>query len=280
MKKRKNQKQMMIIGIQYLLITILILTVMFPLFLVFVNSFKTHSDIVRNPVALPTEFYLENFKKAWELGNFGRGFFNSIKLVSSTIVIVLISSSLAGYVLGTKNLKGASIIKSYYLLAMTVPLQLFLFPLYSIFAKLHLIGNIYAVAFILAAINMPLSVMLMRTFFMNVPIEIEEAARIDGASGTQVLTRVMLPMVSPGMITVSVVVGISAWNEFLMSSTFLQGEKNFTVTLGYLSFNGVFSVDQGLMMAGALIIIVPIIIFFLTMQKYVVEGLAGGAVKG
>lgn len=280
MKKRKNQKQMMIIGIQYLLITILILTVMFPLFLVFVNSFKTHSDIVRNPVALPTEFYLENFRKAWELGNFGRGFFNSIKLVSSTIVIVLISSSLAGYVLGTKNLKGASIIKSYYLLAMTVPLQLFLFPLYSIFAKLHLIGNIYAVAFILAAINMPLSVMLMRTFFMNVPIEIEEAARIDGASGTQVLTRVMLPMVSPGMITVSVVVGISAWNEFLMSSTFLQGEKNFTVTLGYLSFNGVFSVDQGLMMAGALIIIVPIIIFFLTMQKYVVEGLAGGAVKG
>lgn len=271
---------MMIIGIQYLLITILILTVMFPLFLVFVNSFKTHSDIVRNPVALPTEFYLENFRKAWELGNFGRGFFNSIKLVSSTIVIVLISSSLAGYVLGTKNLKGASIIKSYYLLAMTVPLQLFLFPLYSIFAKLHLIGNIYAVAFILAAINMPLSVMLMRTFFMNVPIEIEEAARIDGASGTQVLTRVMLPMVSPGMITVSVVVGISAWNEFLMSSTFLQGEKNFTVTLGYLSFNGVFSVDQGLMMAGALIIIVPIIIFFLTMQKYVVEGLAGGAVKG
>lgn len=266
--------------LQYLLIAILLLTVALPLFLVFVNSFKTHADIVRNPLALPTSLNLDNFVKAWKMGKFATGFLNSIKLVLTTIVIVVISSFLAGYVLGTKHVKGEAIVKSYYLLAMTVPLQLFLFPLYSIFSKLHLIGNVYALSFILAAINMPLGVMLMRTFFMNVPIQVEEAAKIDGASTWQIMQRIMFPMVTPGIITVSVIVGLNAWNEFLLSSTFLQGEKNFTVTLGYLSFNGVFSVDQGMMMAGALIIIVPIIIFFLSMQKYVVEGLVGGAVKG
>lgn len=267
--------------LQWLMIAILVLIVMFPLYLVVISSMKPHNDIVRNPLALPLHgIFIDNFKTAWKYGNYIVGFTNSIKVVFTTILLVVIPAFLAGYSLGTKRFKTENLVKTYFLLVMTIPLQLFLFPLYGIYARLGLIGNVYGVAFILAALNMPLSVMLMRTFFLNIPIEIEEAAKVDGASTQQLLVKIMLPMVFPGVITVATLAGLNAWNEFLISSTFLQGAKNFTATLSYLSFNYVFSADQGMMMAGALIIIVPIIVFFLALQKYVVDGLVAGAVKG
>lgn len=265
---------------QWILIIIMILIVLLPLYLVVINAFKPHAAIVENPMNFPAELYWENFSKAWRTAHFETGFINSIRLVTITAIIVLIASTLAGYCLGMKNFRGAKAVQIYFMLAMTAPVQLFLFPLYSTLAKLDLIGNIYAVCFIIAAINMPLAVMLMRTFFMKVPISIEEAARIDGANTWQLFTRIVLPMVRPGIITVAVLVVLNAWNEYLISSTFLQGEANFTVTLSYLALNGAsVTFDQGMKMAGALLIILPILIFFLSLQKYFVDGLTNGSVK-
>lgn len=123
-------------------------------------------------------------------------------------------------------------------------------------------------------------VFLMRTYFLKVPYELEEAARIDGANTFQVFTRVMLPIVSPGLITVAVIVGLFSWNEYLLSTTLLQGEANFTATLKFLNLNGTFSKDYSVIMAGAVIMIVPMIIIFLLLQKKFIEGMASGAVKG
>jgi raffinose/stachyose/melibiose transport system permease protein len=145
---------------------------------------------------------------------------------------------------------------------------------------LHLLGNLVAVGFVLAAMSMPISVLLMRTFFLRVPAELEEAARIDGANIGQLLRHIMLPVVSPGLITVAVIVGLQSWNEFLITSTFLQGESNFTATLGFLSMNGTYNVDQGLMMAAAVIMIAPVIVFFVMVQRYFIDGLVSGSVKG
>lgn len=266
--------------LQWILIIIMVIVSLFPLYLVLINAFKSHADIVANPLTVPGQLYWQNFVKAWKNGHFGSGFLNSLRLVTVTALIVLAASSLAGYVLGMKKFRGQKAVHVYFLMAMTVPVQLFLFPLYGALAKMGLIGNVYAVCFIIAAINMPLAVMLMRTFFMKVPTQIEEVARMDGASTFQLLTRIVIPMVRPGMITVAVLVILNAWNEYLISSTFLQGEENFTVTLGYLALNGAsVTFDQGMKMAGALMIIVPILIFFLSLQRYFVDGLANGSVK-
>lgn len=266
--------------LQWILIVLMVLIALVPLYLVVINAFKTHADIVKNPLNFSLKPYLDNFAKAWRTGNFGTGFLNSLRLVTVTALIVLVASTLAGYVLGMKRFRGAKAVQVYFLLAMTIPVQLFLFPLYGALAKVGLIGNVYVVCFIIAAINMPLAVMLMRTFFMKIPIQIEEAALLDGAGTWQLLTRIVLPMVRPGLITVSVLIVLNAWNEYLVSSTLLQGEKNFTVTLGYLALNGAsVTFDQGMKMAGALMIIVPILIFFLSLQKYFVDGLTNGAVK-
>ena len=175
--------------LQWTLIVIMVIVSLFPLYLVLINAFKSHADIVANPLSFPLELYWQNFTKAWKNGHFGQRFLNSLRLAAITALIVLTASSLAGYVLGMKKFRGQKLVHVYFLMAMTVPVQLFLFPLYGALAKLGLIGSVYAVCFIIAAVNMPLAVMLMRTFFMKVPVQIEEAARLDGASTFQLLTR-------------------------------------------------------------------------------------------
>ncbi|WP_028391959.1 carbohydrate ABC transporter permease [Bacillus cihuensis] len=251
-----------------------------PLSLVLLNSFKNQTEIIKNPLSWPKALNISNYVDAWHAANFSTGFINSILLTGTTIVIVLIASALAGYVLAGKKIKATQAVTIYFMVAMTIPIQLFLFPLYFVLAKFNLIGNIYAVSFILAAVNMPLATFLMRTFFMNIPTELEESARIDGASTFNLITKIMFPLVRPGLITVSIIVGISVWNEFLITSTFLQGQENFTATLGFLSLNNTYNTNQGLMMAASVLMIAPLIVFFLVVQKYFIEGLVSGSVKG
>lgn len=278
--KSLRQRELTFQTITHIVLITLALTALVPILLVLINSFKPHAEIVRNPLALPMTFNFVNFADAWKAGNFSTGFVNSIILSGTAVIVTVVCSSFLGYVLAGRKIREYKLIMAYFLIAMTVPIQLFLFTLYIAFARLHLIGNLVAIGFILAALNMPLAVLLMRTFFLKVPLELEEAARIDGASTWEVLRHVMLPIVSPGLITVAIIVGLYSWNEFLTTSTFISGEKNFTATLGFLSMNGTYTSNQGPLMAGAMIMIVPVVIFFLIMQKYFIDGLTSGAVKG
>lgn len=266
--------------IPQLVLAVFAVIALIPLLLVLINSFKSNADVLANPFALPTAFSFDNFVTAWTYGQFGQGFINSILLTGTTVIVVLICSGLAGYVLAGQKVKRWPAIMVYLTMAMTVPIQLFIFPLYSAVAALNLTDNVFVVGVILAAINMPFATFLMRTFFLNIPAEIEEAALVDGVSTFQLIRNVMLPMVRPGLITVGVIIGLNAWNEFLISSTFLQNPGDQTLTLGFLTMNGTFSTDIGTMMAGALILIVPILAVFIALQRYVVDGMASGAVKG
>lgn len=251
-----------------------------PVLLVLVNSFKTHAEIVANPLAWPKEFSFYNYQQAWELGKFGEGFANSIKLSGTAVVVGVLASAGCGYVIAGKKIKMWGMILIYFMLVTTVPMQLFLLPLYSTFVKLGLMGNPFAAGVVIAAWNLPLPIFLMRTFFLKIPKDLEEAARIDGAGTFQVFTKVMLPIVSPGLITVAVIVALNSWNEYLLSSTLLQGETNFTATIKFLNLNGTFSRDMSIIMSGAVIMIVPVVIVFLLLQKYFIDGMTGGSVKG
>lgn len=263
----------------HIVLVLLAATAMLPILLVLINSLKTQQEIAESPLSLPASLDLQNFRDAWSYGHFAVGFINSLLLTSTTIVIVLVCAAPAGYVLAQRRIAWASPILVYFLIAMTVPIQLFLFPLYAVFAKLGLIGNVTAVAFVLAAVNLPVSILLLRTYFLQVPAELGEAAMVDGASTVQLLRHILFPIVSPGLITVGAIVGLATWNEFLITSTFLQG-GTYTATLGFLSMNGTFSNNQGALMAGAAILVVPIMILFVGAQHYFVDGLVAGAVKG
>lgn len=275
-KKRRES------GYYFAIAVLIILAVisLFPLLLVLMNSFKTHAEIARNPLSFPTSFNLDNYIYTWEAGKFSQGFINSLKVSGSAIITGVIAATTMGYVLATRRVRTWKPLTLYFMMATTVPLQMFMLPLYRTFVELELMGNPYAVGVAIAAWNMPMPIFLMRTYFLKVPYELEEAARIDGAGTFQVFTKVMVPIVSPGVVTVAVIVGLFSWNEYLLTSTLLQGEENFTATLRYMNLNGMFSRDFSVIMAGAVIMILPMVIVFLLLQRKFIEGMSAGAVKG
>lgn len=261
-------------------LVVLAVICLLPMAMVFINSFKTHAEITANPLSIKFTAGVSNYIKAWKDGKFSHTLINSIVYTGSTVLIVLVCSTLAAYVIAGRKVRGTSAIMSYFLVTMTMPVYLFLVPLYRVYGNMGWLGNHVMVSFILAATSMPLGISLLRAFFMGIPKELEEAARIDGAGTMQVIRHIILPLLSPGLVTVGIVTGLNSWNEMLVSSTFLTGEKNFTAMLALMSLNGTNNSNQGTNMAATVIIVAPIIIFFVLMQKRFIDGLVSGAVKG
>ena len=257
-----------------------VLIALLPLALVALNAFKPHVAVVANPLSLPTSLGLDNFARAWNGGKFATGIVNSLLLSGTTVIITLACASLAAFALARRKIRGWQVITVYFLCATTVPIQLFLFPLYFVYAKLGIVGNFAATALILSAINLPISIFLLRAYVLTIPQDVDDAAFMDGANPFQTFWHVILPLTRPGLITVAIIVFLNAWNEFLITSTFQKGRSNITMTLGYLSMNGTYATDQGALMAGAFILVAPIIVFFLLLQRFFISGMTSGAVKG
>jgi raffinose/stachyose/melibiose transport system permease protein len=257
-----------------------VLVALLPLALVALNAFKGHADIVANPLSLPVSFGFDNFLRAWNGGKFATGIVNSLLLSGTTTIVTLACASLAAFSLARRKIRGWQLITVYFLCATTVPIQLFLFPLYFVYAKLGVVGNFVATAMILSAINLPISIFLLRAFVLSIPQDVDDAAFMDGANPLQTFWHIILPLMRPGLITVAIIVFLNSWNEFLITSTFQKGRSNITMTLGYLSMNGTYATDQGALMAGAFILVAPIVVFFLLLQRFFISGMTAGAVKG
>lgn len=255
-------------------------TALFPIALLVLNSLKSAQEIVLNPLALPQTIRWDNFVRSWTDAKFGRTLLNSALLTGLTIVLVCTTCSASAYVLARKKIKSWKLVTAYLLATTTAPIQLFLFPLYFGFAKLGLINNVFAVSLVYTAIYSPFAIMLLRTYFLAVPKELEEAALIDGATHWQVFTRVMLPIVSPGILTVALIIGLYSWNEFLIATTFLQKQDQLTAVVSFFLLSGQYTSDWGEIMAAALIIVLPVVILFVCLQRRFIEGMAGGSVKG
>lgn len=265
---------------QNALLVLLVAICLGPLLLVLINSFKTHTEIVGNPLTIAFTGGIQNYADAWDAANFRHTIMNSAIYCGSTILITLACAIPAAYVISTRKVKGTTAVQLYFMIAMTVPVQLFLVPLYRTYASWKLLGNLVAVSFILSACYLPLGISLLRAFFLNIPREMEEAARIDGAGTFQVIKSIIFPIISPGIITVAIIVGLNAWNEFLVSSTFLIGERNFTAMLALLAINGVNNANHGLNTAATVTLVGPLILFFIFMQKQFIDGIVSGSVKG
>lgn len=266
--------------VSYVVLGIGAFTALFPIALLVLNALKSAPEIVLNPLALPQTIRWDNFARAWKDARFSQTFVNSALLTGLTIVLVCTTGSAAAYVLARRKIRRWKLVTFYLLGSVTAPIQLFLFPLYFGFAKLGLINNVFAVSLVYTAIYSPFAIMLLHTYFQAVPREIEEAATVDGASHWQVFTRVMLPMVSPGIVTVALIIGLYSWNEFLIATTFLQRQDKLTAVVSFFLLSGQYSSDWGEIMAAALIVVLPIVVLFLVLQRRFIEGMAGGSVKG
>ena len=275
MKIRKSSRTLI-----FAVLVFLVLISLLPMFMVLINSFKNHVDIIKNPLAIKFTAGLKNYSKAWVSGNFGRAIVNSIVYTGTTVLVTLLVSAPCAYVIAFHKIKISGLVLAYFMMTMTMPCYLFLVPLYRAYAKMGWLGNHVMVAFILAATSLPLAITLLRTFYVSIPKELEEAARIDGAGTMQVIWHVILPVLRPGLVTVGITTALNSWNEFLVSSTFLTGQKNFTAMLALMSMNGPNSSNQGINMAATVTIVAPIILFFIIMQRQFIDGMVSGSVKG
>ena len=264
----------------YVVLTVAAFVSLFPIALMLVNALKTAAQVNATPLALPPRAQWVNFVHAWNDAALGRAMLNSVIVCTVTIVLVCLTASMTAYVLARQRMQGWRALSVYLLACTTLPAQLFLFPLYFIFAKLHLVNNPVAVAVIYTALYSPFAVFLMRTYFLGVPREIEESAEMDGATAWQTFTRILLPIVRPGVLTLALLTGLYAWNEFLFATTFLQNKQAQTAIPAFFTLSGQYTSDWGEIMAGAVLLVIPVIALFLLLQRSFIEGMASGSVKG
>ena len=236
------------------------------------------------PVLIPQDFTFENYVGVWNRVNLLGYFINSMIVAAGTVILNLILSSLAAYPLARMEFRGKKITFFAILATVMIPFQAIMLPVYLITIKLHLIDTVSNTAGYIGLI-MPFAVsafgiFLMRQAFLGIPREMEEAAIVDGCNVFQIFWRVLLPMVKPSLAVLAIFTFIGSWGEFLWPSIVLTKETLYTLPVGVNNLQGMFSSNWRFIAAGSIISIIPIIIFFLAMQKYFISGENEGAVKG
>ncbi len=264
----------------YVVLVLLALFAIGPLVVLVFNSLKTNAEIGRNPLGPPLSPVFENFPTAWTQGNFATTLINSTILTAGTIVGVCVIAGTAAYAMARLDLPGMDAMLLYLFVASALPFQLFLVPLFFLWSSLQLTNTLFGLIVIYWAIFSPFATLLLRSYLVALPRAFEDAARIDGASELQVLTRVVLPLSWPGFLTIALVSGLGAWNEFLFAITFIQDENLKPITTSFLAFRSNFSTNWGLTSAASIIIILPVVVLFLFLQRRFISGLTAGGLKG
>ena len=266
--------------VSYFILAVAAIIALFPLSLMLISALKKSTEIVANPMALPSALQWTNFWRAWTDAQLGRSLLNSAETTGFAVVLICSTCSMAAYALARRTGPGLRWVSAYLLGTTTLPIQLYLFPLYFGFAHLGLIDNVFALSIVYTAVFSPFAIFLLRTYYLAIPKELEEAAIIDGANRWQVFYNVLLPLVSPGILTVAIISGLNIWNEFLISSTFLQSHDQQTAVVRFYTLGGQYTSDWGEIMAAAILIVAPAVGFFLLMQRRFIQGMAAGSVKG
>ena len=251
-----------------------------PLLLIFSNSFKTREEFNKSAFGFPETLNFSNFQEAWVTAGYSQAFLNSIIVAISCIIIICVFAALAAYALAKIEFRFSNAILGLLLLAMSIPMGLFLVPLFFIYQNLGLMDSLFGIIIIYSAIFLPFNIFLLRSFFVSIPNELLDSARVDGCSEFQVITKIIIPLTIPAFFTVMLLVGLWTWNEFFFANAFLQTEEIKTVATKYLAFTGRFGNDWRLISAAGVITVMPIIILFVFLQRKFIEGLTEGSIKG
>jgi raffinose/stachyose/melibiose transport system permease protein len=249
----------------------------FPVLMAIINSFKTRGEILASAIALPTAPTLANYAAVIEATDFIKVFFNSCLVTGGGIVLNLVSA-LAGYALARWRSKWANILTLLFLSSMFVPFHTIMIALLTTARDLKLTGHIWGLILIYCGLQCPIPIFLIKGFVHSVPRELEEAAMIDGCGTVRLFLSIVLPMLKPILATVSVLNVLWIWNDYLLPYLILG--KPLTIPLSQMYFYGQYNQQWHLIMAGFVVSTIPVVIFFLFMQKYIINGIASGAVKG
>lgn len=275
-----NRKKVVTNYASYFILILIAVIHMIPLVVMFLNSVRTNEAVQKKLIAIPEEINLENFLTVWEKGGYLDAYKSNLIIGLTAALIVLCVTGLAAYGIVKLEALGNKMFSTYFTVALSIPGFAIISTLYFMFNRIGLVNSKLGMIIICSAINIPFNFMFVKAFFEGMPRELDEAARIDGASEIQNFVYNVLPLAKPIFSTVMLIVFVNVWNEFLFSNTFLQNDDVRTVALRFYKFVGRNSGDPAYIYAAAVISVLPILIIYMLMQDTFVDGMTSGSVKG
>lgn len=265
----------------YAPLLVAMLFTLLPFYWTIVTSLKHEVDITKLPIKyLPNPFTFENYKIAWDTVGFSVFFKNSLFVSLSTVLIVLVLSVLTGYALSRFQFRGKRAFLLLLLCTQFIPGAMLLIPLFMIFKTLGMISNPLSLIITYSTFQLPFNSILMSGFVTNIPEQLEEAAMVDGCSRLKAVFLVIFPILLPGIVATTVFTFIGAWNEFLFGLMLINKPQFFTLPIGLRYMQGEYNMAYGALAAGSVISLLPVVVLFAFVQKYMVQGMSAGAVKG
>jgi len=252
-----------------------------PVGVLLMTAVRTDADFLSNGVfTFPRSFNLDNFVAAWKIGNFSTTYVNSALITLVKVPLGLLISALAAYPLAKMRFRFDNALFLLFVAGLAIPIHVALLPLFVMGRKLGTLGSLWALLPPYLAFGIPFQVFVIRGFMKLVPSELMEAARVDGAGQFRIFWKIMLPLIAPALATLAIIDAVATWNEFLMALVLLPAAETHTLPLGLLNFFNQFSGSYTKLSAGLVIGILPLLGIYVLLQRYLVSGLTGGAVKG
>jgi raffinose/stachyose/melibiose transport system permease protein len=253
----------------------------YPLIWMFFFSLKSNTEnFYTNIAGIPKVWHWENYKNALVDAGLITYFINSIFYTAITLVVSGILSAMASYAIARLKWRLSKATYTIFILGIMIPIQAALLPLFIILDKIHLLDSYWALLIPYIAFAIPMSILILTSFYKNIPMELEEAAFIDGCSIYKTFFKIILPIVKPAIATISIFTFLGTWNELIFANTFVNSSKYRTLTVGIMSLNGQHATDWGLIGAGMVIATLPTLLIYIILNKQVQESLVAGAVKG
>ena len=277
--KTASPVKRLVIGAILILMIGYVILIAYPLFNMVMSSLKPTREILQNPFALPANPDFSSYKRVWIDMGFSTFFINSIIVTVSSMALVLLFGSMASYAISRYVFKGNTLLYMIFLSGIMLPLKAAIIPLFMIIRKLGLMDNFLSVIFIFTAMGIPSTIFILSGFFKAIPVDLEYAARIDGCNDFTIYSKIMMPVIAPGIALVTIYNAVPIWNDFFCPLVFLHNRSLKTLPVGLSTFFGQHSTNWTLLFTGLTVAILPMMILYLFMSKYFIKGMTAGAIK-
>jgi len=280
LQSTKNTKKFINIVLRYLLIFLLLILLLFPIVMLIFTAIKSQGEIISSRNILPQKITFENFFRVMKMQRFRIYLLNTLFVSLVTALVNVILASLGAYSLSRFWFPGKKLISRSILMTYMFPGVLLIIPLFIIFNKYRLIDSYLSLIIAYTTFSLPFCIWMLKGFFDSLPKELEDAAVIDGCTRLGVLTAIIIPLSAPALVAVAAFAFMLAWNDFLFALTFINSDSLRTLSVGLNTLLGRYYFDYGLLTSASIIMILPVLILFLYIQRMIVSGLSAGAVKG
>ncbi|HAA81690.1 MAG: Binding-protein-dependent transport systems inner membrane component [Caldanaerobacter subterraneus] len=265
--------------IKFFALSIFLVLYIFPFFIVLINSFKERKEILENPLNLPSVLNLSNYIEAFTKMNYIHAFLNSLIITAFSVFLITLLSSMTAYIFVRKKWKFNQFMFFFMVASMIIPFQGIMIPLVKIYGSIGMMNSKWALIYMYVGFGASLAVFMYHGFIKSIPLELEEAATIDGSSQLQTFFKIVFPLLKPVTTTIAILDILWIWNDFLLPYLVLMAPEQRTLPLSVFYFYGTYTVDYGRAMAALMLAIIPIIIVYLLMQNQIIEGVSKGAIK-